>query len=71
MRRSSSCVVVKCKQSDAVNFTKWFIEKAFSMPSCTHYDGETLSIYCGEAGSGFANLFDRVKAFSDGYFFKR
>lgn len=67
-RKSPWCIIIKCDLSQAINICAWFLS-TFSMPTCTHYDNKTLSINCGEAGSGAEYLYDRVEAFIEGYFY--
>lgn len=58
--RGWMCVVVPCNRSDAVLLSKKFHYR-FAIESCCHYDGETLSMYCGDAGSGAQRLMDDIR----------
>jgi len=52
--RGKFCVIVPLPDSEfAVGLTHLFVMLVFAIPSCTHWDGETLSMYCGDAGSGY------------------
>jgi hypothetical protein len=43
------CVVIRCRDRDlAVTLSALFYRRVFGVLSCTHWDGETLSFYCGE-----------------------
>lgn len=55
--RGSMCVVKKCDLQSAKKISAEFVNDLFSIPTCTHYDGETLSLYCGDAGSNWQSLF--------------
>lgn len=52
VERGDMCVVFKCTPAQALLATRAFVEKVFAVPTCCHYDGETLSLYCGDAGVG-------------------
>jgi hypothetical protein len=54
--RGPACVVVKCDLTDAKSLSAWFVNHVFGIPTCTHYDSETLSLYCGDAGSGWRSM---------------
>jgi len=66
VHRGGWCVVIPCDLNQAIKYSLWFVHKAFAIPTCTHYNGETLSLYCGDAGSGASNLKSRVEAFIEG-----
>lgn len=53
--REFYCVVVPCTKDEAIVLSKLF-HKRFAIESCCHYDGETLSMYCGDAGSNADSL---------------
>lgn len=48
--RSPWCAVVDCDEKDALKLSRAFYETVLALPSCAHYDGTTLSLYCGDAG---------------------
>ncbi len=54
VERGRGCIVVKCDQWDAISLSRLFIRNVFAIATCCHYDweSETLSLYCGDAGSG-------------------
>lgn len=49
IERGVDCVIVPCDQETAVLLSRLFIRE-LAMPTCCHYDGHTLSMYCGAAG---------------------
>ena len=54
--------------SIALMLTRRFL-RSFNIPSCSFWDGDTLHLYCGDAGSqGAFTLRSEVKALRDGYF---
>ncbi len=55
------CIVLHCSHEEALIYTAIFI-RHFHIPTCTHYNGATLSLYCLDAGSDFQRLKDRVWA---------
>jgi len=46
----NNCVVVDCNMSEAILLTQIFLHY-FAIPTCCHYDGDKLSMFCGHAGS--------------------
>lgn len=54
VERGEWCVVVPCDEFDAISYSRLFVRHVFAIPTCCHYDSETLSLYCGDAGSGRA-----------------
>lgn len=71
VERGHMCVVFKCTREQALLATRAFVEKVFAVPTCCHYDGETLSMYCGDAGvGGYENCKSSAKgiAMLAGYF---
>src|SRR5438132_112100 len=61
--RGKDCVVVSVADEEtALRFTALFVRQ-FAIPSCVHWDGNLLSMYCGDAGSGCAALKHRVQEF--------
>lgn len=67
MKRDDFCVWTYCNEEDATNLSLWFVHNAFAIPTCTHYNGETLSLYCGDAGGGFYDLKRRVELHVNSY----
>jgi hypothetical protein len=66
-RKSYFCVVVGgITVGDALVLCRAFLN-FFNMPSCTHWNGKTLSLYCGEAGSGAEALKRGVEGLVTGY----
>lgn len=45
--RESACIVVHCDLDYAKKMSAWFANEIFALPTCTHFDGATLSLYCG------------------------
>lgn len=71
VERSEMCVVFDCTKEQALLATRAFVEKVFAVPTCCHYDGETLSMYCGDAGvGGYENCKSSAKGIAKliGYF---
>lgn len=63
--RGSSCVIVPITNEEtALILTALFVRK-FAIPSCTHWDGQTLSLYCG--GSGSNHLQHSIQTIVDTY----
>lgn len=54
--RSHYCVVRACSEEQALAISHAFM-RCFASPSCCHYDGETVSLYCGDAGRGWSQTF--------------
>lgn len=55
-RRGKLCVVKPClTKKRALEMARNFYER-FSSYECIHWDGKTISFYCGEAGSGAKEL---------------
>jgi len=49
--RKHHCVIVHTgKESDALVLSALFVRLIFAMPSCTHWDGSTLSLHYGQVG---------------------
>lgn len=71
VERGDMCVVFECTPVQALLATRAFVEKVFAVPTCCHYDGETLSLYCGDAGvGGYENCKSSAKGIAKlvGYF---
>lgn len=61
-QRGDGCVVVECRTLWlALELTRLFYLE-FAILSCCHWDRETLSMYCGDAGSGGVYLRPRIEA---------
>lgn len=61
-RRGSLCVVKICSTKEqAIKMARRFYQR-FSSYECIHWNGETISFYCGEAGSGAKQLFSDVSS---------
>jgi hypothetical protein len=60
--RGRYCVVADvATEADALAMTRLAVEW-FAIPSCAHYDGKSLSFYCGAAGtSGYLSLMAHVE----------
>lgn len=61
MKRGDACVVVPCDEEEAIILSALFVRRVFALPTCTHYDGNTLSLYCGDAGSGWRDAIENCK----------
>ena len=57
VERGPTCVVVICDVFDAVSISRLFVRNIFAVPTCCHYDGTTLSLYCGDAGGGWRDTY--------------
>lgn len=64
------CIVVKCTISQALALTRMFVERVFAIPSCCYYNGTTLSLYCGDAGSGATELLTLTRLMCDAFLHK-
>lgn len=62
VERGRWCVVIECDEYDAVSLSRLFVRNVFAIPTCCHYDGRTLSLYCGDAGSGAPGTFALARA---------
>lgn len=62
-KRGRLCVVFPCTEDEALALTRVFVERGFAVPTCAHYDGQTLSLYCGGAGGGAFKLMKYVRTF--------
>lgn len=60
--RGNLCVVWKCDRAQAVALSRLF-HWHFAVPESCHYDGETLSAYCGGAGGNT----NQLKTTMEGY----
>lgn len=67
LERGKYCVIVKCNKYDASVLSQIFVNAYFAIPTCTHYNGNTLSLYCGDAGSSRGILKIRVEKLVLGY----
>ncbi len=65
IERDDSCVIVPCSNQEAREWSCYFINNIFAIPTCTHYDGYTISLYCGDAGKGWRECFDKTKEYID------
>ena len=46
------CCTVNCQdEEEALELSALFVRNVFAAPSCVHWNGETVSFYCGDAGS--------------------
>ena len=65
------CVVIHgCPEDDALIISHVF-NRQFAMPTACWYDRGTLSIYCGDAGSGASALHGMMSSLVQGYFMGR
>ena len=60
--RGETCHVVKCSENEAVALSRLFVSNVFAIPTCCHYDGITLSMYCGDAGRGCGDALKMARA---------
>lgn len=61
--RGWACVVRACtEKEDALRLSALFCRNVFAIPSCTHWDGSTLSMYCGDAGRGYLHTLARAES---------
>lgn len=67
-RRGRRCVVVRCTRDEAEELIRLWTQYLFAIESCTHYDGDTLSLNCSEAGSGADGLWFSTRSLVIGYF---
>lgn len=66
--RESMCVIAAVRSpQEAVELCRVFVRDVFAIPSCCHYDGTTLSMYCGDAGSGWQGTVKRAVALCEHY----
>ncbi len=63
-------VCVNCTEEEAEIIGAEFV-KRFAMRSCLYYDGTTLSMYCGEAGSGSDSLKREMAYLVKGFFLRK
>ncbi len=55
------CIVLHCSFEDALIYSAIFY-RHFNITTCTHYNGATVSLYCGDAGGDYQRLKSRVWA---------
>ena len=61
--RGDQCVIISgIDEICAAKLSRDFCENYFNIPTCTHWNGKTLSLYCGDAGSGTSSLQRQLKA---------
>ena len=65
VERGKWCVVRKCNKKQAIELSRWFYEKVFGIITCTHYDNDTISLYCGDAGHGAQEMYNSVSIACD------
>ena len=46
--RGASCVVRECSKAEAIHLSRLFVREVYAEPERCHYDGHTLSMYCGQ-----------------------
>jgi hypothetical protein len=63
VERGPLCVVVECDEEAALLWTRVFCERLFNIPTCVHYDGRTVSMYCGD-GSAVSAFKAKLESFS-------
>lgn len=57
--RGEFCVLHPCEDKEtALILSALFVRNVFAIDSCVHWDGRTISMYCGDAGSGYAHTMD-------------
>ncbi len=61
IERGDACIVVPCDEGEAIILSALFVRNVFAIPTCTHYDGKTLSLYCGDAGSRWKDTMENCK----------
>jgi hypothetical protein len=44
-----------------------FVNTIFAIPSCTYFNGHRLSLYCGDAGSGWLHSLNSARNLVTGY----
>lgn len=53
IERGGWCVIVPCQEREvALQLSAAFVRCVFAIPTCCHWNGTTLSLYCGDAGHG-------------------
>lgn len=63
--KGTSCVCVECGHDDALELSALFVRQVFAIPSCCHYDGVTLSLYCGDAGQHWVSCRNSAQSLVD------
>lgn len=58
-KRGRHCVVVRCDREAAIVMSRMF-HKKFAMESACHFDGTTLSMFCGHSGGNGMHLMYHV-----------
>ena len=59
--RGWACIIIPCDKETALVLSAIF-HRHFAIETCCHWDGETLSMYCGDAGGGWKILRDKLNA---------
>ena len=68
--RGKFCVIAPLPDVEfAVGLTHLFVMLVFAIPSCTHWDNETLtlSMYCGDAGGNYRECQKRAVQVTTAY----
>jgi hypothetical protein len=68
VERGYWCVIVRCSMQAAIELSALFVREIFAIPECCNYDGKTLSMYCGDAGSGAGATKAKAEGLVIGYF---
>jgi len=67
MKRVFPCVVFDCNKAEAFDLSAIWTRNLYSCANCTHWDGKTISFYCGAAGSGVQELIKKTTEFVEKY----
>lgn len=69
--RGHNCVLIPCSWTDAIILSAIFVRGIFAILTCCHYNGQTLSLYCGEAGRDASWTCDRARMLADAFYTAR
>lgn len=59
--RGPACIIHTCTQDEAIELSRMFVRTVFAIPTCCHYDGNTVSLYCGDAGRNYQRTMEKAK----------
>lgn len=60
--RGKYCVIHPCTDKEtALILSALFVRNVFAIDSCVHWDGNTVSMYCGDAGSGYVRTMELAR----------
>jgi len=66
--RNAFCVVIGLQsKAEAIELSHLFVGSVFAIPTCTHWNGETLSLYVGDAGGNWRDTYYAARYLAIGF----